>query len=69
MALLVRIDNKKDEKFLAELLGKLGYAATSVDADELEDLAFGKLMKQNSKKDVLMFHEAQAVYKKTPKRK
>lgn len=69
MALLVRVDNKKDEKFLAELLSKLGYSTSAVDPDELEDITFGKLMKQNSRKDVLTFNEAQAAYKKMPKRK
>lgn len=69
MALLVKIDNKKYEKFVAELLNKLGYAATSLNADDVEDISLGKLMKQNSKKDVLMFNEAQAAYKKMSKRK
>lgn len=69
MALLVKIDNKKEEKFVAELLTKLGYAATSLDTNEMEDIAFGKIMKQNSRKDILTFQEAQLAYKKMPKRK
>ncbi len=68
MSLIVKTSNRKDEKFLAELLSKLGYKSKSVDIDELEDLSFGYIMKKNDEKDLLTFEEAKTQYSKMKKR-
>ncbi len=69
MSLIVNTRNRKDEKFVAVLLEKLGYNATSVNVDELEDIAFGSILKKNNPKDVLEVNEAKAYYAKLRKRK
>lgn len=69
MSLIVNTRNRKDEKFVAELLQKLGYKATSVDVDGLEDIAYASIMKKNNPKDVLTANEAKAYYAKLKKRK
>ncbi len=69
MGLLVKIDNKRDEKFVAELLCKLGFMAKSVDIDEIEDFAFAAVMKKNNRKDILSLSEAKVAYKKASRRK
>ncbi|MDQ3111632.1 MAG: hypothetical protein M3R17_17220 [Bacteroidota bacterium] len=69
MSLLVNIKNRKDEKFVAELLGKLGFSSKSVEIDELENIAFGAVMKKNNPKELLAVNEAKADYSKLKKRK
>ena len=69
MSLIVNTKNRKDEKFVGELLHKLGFISKSVEIDELEDIAYASIMKKNKSKDVLTFNEAKAHYSKLKKRK
>ncbi|CAN5897823.1 hypothetical protein BH11BAC7_BH11BAC7_31000 [soil metagenome] len=69
MSLLVNVKSRKDEKFLAELLEKLGYKAKPVSVDEIEDIEYASILKQNNPKDVLAVSEAKAYYSKLKKRK
>jgi hypothetical protein len=69
MSLLVNIKNRKDEKFVAQLLNKLGFQSKSVDSDELENIAFGAVLKKNNPEEVLSVAEAKTVYSKLKKRK
>jgi hypothetical protein len=69
MSLIINTKNRKDEKFVVELLHKLGFKATSVDIDELEDIAYAAIMRKNNSKDVLTFNEAKAHYSKLKKKK
>jgi len=69
MSLIVKTQSRKDEKFLAELLNKLGFKSRAIDVEELEDLGFGYLMKKNDDKDAFTVQEAKARYAKMKKRK
>lgn len=69
MSLIVNTRSRKDEKFVADLLQKLGYLAKPISIDELEDLAFGSILKKNNPKDVMEVNEAKAYYSKLTKRK
>jgi hypothetical protein len=64
MALLVKIPNKKDEKYVAELLKRLGFAAEFIDADTLEDIALGAIIKKNTKKGLLSLEQARILFEK-----
>lgn len=45
-ALVVKVKNQSEMKFIAELLKKLGVQSTEMEIDEIEDLALSLLMKK-----------------------
>lgn len=48
-ALLIKPRNSTEFKFIADLLNKLGVGASSLSAEELEDIGLSKLMKKVDK--------------------
>ena len=45
-AIVIQSQSKENLKLLKELASKLGENAISIDAEQLEDIAFGMLMKK-----------------------
>jgi len=69
LALLVKTNNKHDEKFVSELLTRLGFSFKTVDEEVMEDLAFGAILKKNSRKGVVSLSKAKRVYKSLTRKK
>ncbi len=44
-AIVIKTKNKNEEKFLSGLLDKLGISSGTISEEEMEDLAFSRMMK------------------------
>ena len=45
-AIVIKTKSKREEKFLSDLLDKLGISSGTISEEEMEDLAFSRMMKE-----------------------